>query len=228
MIKRSKVIVAIDSDNLTRSLKLIKKIKNEVYAFKIGYEFFFNFGIDGYKKVKNITPKIFLDLKLHDIPNTVQKGIKAIQKLNPLFTTIHISGGDQMMLSSLVNKKNVKVLGVSVLTSLDDQQALKYYKEKNIKTLVKKFVKFAKKQKLDGIVCSPQEIKYIRKEVGKKFIIVTPGIRFNTLDQKDDQKRVLTPLKAIQDGSNFIVIGRPITESKNPLETLRKINKSLI
>ena len=133
-----------------------------------------------------------------------------------------------MMLSSLVNKKNVKVLGVSVLTSLDDQQALKYYKEKNIKTLVKKFVKFAKKQKLDGIVCSPQEIKYIRKEVGKKFIIVTPGIRFNTLDQKDDQKRVLTPLKAIQDGSNFIVIGRPITESKNPLETLRKINKSLI
>ena len=132
-----------------------------------------------------------------------------------------------MMLSSLVNKKNVKVLGVSVLTSLDDQQALKYYKEKNIKTLVKKFVKFAKKQKLDGIVCSPQEIKYIRKEVGKKFIIVTPGIRFNTLDQKDDQKRVLTPLKAIQDGSNFIVIGRPITESKDPLKILKEINKTI-
>ena len=99
-----KIIVALDLDNINKAVKIVKELKKEAYAFKIGHEFFYNFGINGYLKIYNICPKIFLDLKLHDIPNTVQKGLKAILKLNPIFTTIHISGGDEMQkISALKN-----------------------------------------------------------------------------------------------------------------------------
>ncbi len=225
-----KVIVAIDLSNLQKAIRLVNKLKKEVFAFKIGHEFFYNFGIEGYKKIYKICPKIFLDLKLHDIPNTVEKGIKAISKLNPIFTTIHISGGDQMQINSRIAKnKKTKVLGVTVLTSLNNKQTSKYYNEKNLNILVKKFAKYAKQNNLNGLVCSPLEIEIVRKEVGKKMILVVPGIRpENTLPNKnDDQKRILTPKKAIQLGADYLVIGRPIIESNNPLETLKKINQSI-
>ena len=227
-MKSRKIIVALDSNNLNKTIKLVKILKRDVYAFKIGYEFFYNFGLEGYKKVYSICPKIFLDLKLHDIPNTVKKGLDALVKMKPLFTTIHISGGDDMMLSSIENKKNTKILGVSILTSLDSYQTKKYYGQKNVSTLVKKFAQAAKKNKLDGIVCSPQEIKHIRKIVGKNLLIVTPGIRITNKLKSDDQKRVETPKKALKLGANYLVIGRPITKSKDPLKTLKEINKSLI
>ncbi len=191
-----RVIVALDSSNISKIIKIVRELKTEVYAFKIGYEFFLNHGITGYNKIKNICPKIFLDLKLHDIPNTVEKGIKAISRLKPVLTTIHISGGDKMMKASLIHRKKTKILGVSILTSLDSVQTKKYYNSKNIEDLVKKFVKYARNHKLDGVICSPREIKYIRKEVGSRFLIVTPGIRINPID--DDQKRVLTPKEAIK------------------------------
>ena len=223
-----KIIVALDSDNIKKIIKLVTELKSEAYAFKIGYEFFFNFGIDGYYNIKKICPNIFLDLKLHDIPNTVQKGIKAIDKLKPLLTTIHISGGDKMMKSSLIDRKYTKILGVSILTSLDTKEIKKYYNETKIKILVSKFVKQAKKNRLDGVVCSPKEIKYVRKEIGDKLLIVTPGIRLQKINsKKDDQKRVLTPSDAIKLGADLLVIGRPITQSINPLKTLKAINKSL-
>ena len=177
-MKSKKIIVALDSNNLNKTVKLVKTLKRDVYAFKIGYEFFYNFGLEGYKKVYSICPKIFLDLKLHDIPNTVEKGLQALIKIKPLFTTIHISGGDDMMISSRARKKTTKILGVSILTSLDSHQTKTFYNQKNVSALVKKFAKAAKKNKLDGIVCSPQEIKYIRKEVGKDFIIVTDDYRY--------------------------------------------------
>jgi orotidine-5'-phosphate decarboxylase len=225
-----KIIVAVDLDNINKALKLVKELRKEVYAFKIGHEFFYNFGISGYKKIYNICPRIFLDLKLHDIPNTVQKGLKAILKLKPIFTTIHISGGDQMQkISVLNNEKKTKILGVTILTSLDEKQTLKYYKEKKVDILVKKFANYAKKNNLSGLVCSPLEINIVRKKVGKKMILVVPGIRpeKNSLDKMDDQKRILTPKEAINLGANFLVIGRPIIESKNPLETIKEINRSI-
>ena len=225
-----KIIVALDLDNINKALKLVKELKKEVYAFKIGHEFFFNFGIKGYKKIYNICPRIFLDLKLHDIPNTVEKGLKAISKLRPIFTTIHISGGDEMQkISALKNNKKTNILGVTVLTSLDEKQTLKYYKEKNVNNLVKKFAKYEKKNNLSGLVCSPLEINIVRQEVGKKMILVVPGIRPNKKpsSKKDDQKRILTPKQAIDLGADFLVIGRPIIESKNPLETIKKINQSI-
>ncbi len=227
-MKCKKIIVALDSNNLNKTIKLVKILKKDVYAFKIGYQFFYNFGLEGYKKVYSICPKIFLDLKLHDIPNTVEKGLEALIKMKPLFTTIHISGGDDMMKASTSNKKNTMILGVSILTSLDSDQTKKYYNQKKMSALVKKFAQEAKKNKLDGVVCSPQEIKYIREIVGKNFIIVTPGIRIANKLKSDDQKRVETPKKAIKLGANYLVIGRPITKSRDPLKTLKEINKSLI
>ena len=227
-MKSKKVIVALDSKNLNKTIKLVKTLNKDVYAFKIGYQFFFNFGVEGYKKIYSVCPKIFLDLKLHDIPNTVEKGLEALFKMKPIFTTIHISGGDNMMKVSRINKKNTKILGVSILTSLNSEQTKKYYNQKNILMLVKKFAKYAKKNKLDGVVCSPNEIEILRREVGAKFIIVTPGIRINSDVNSDDQKRTETPKKALTLGADYLVIGRPITESKNPLKVLKEINKTLI
>ncbi len=223
----NKVIVALDSNNLNKSIKLVKTLKEYVYAFKIGYQFFFNFGLNGYKKIYSICPKIFLDLKLYDIPNTVNNGLEAIIKIKPLFTTIHISGGDDMMQAAMLKNRSTKILGISILTSMDAKQTYKYYNQKNVINLVKKFAKYAKKNNLDGIVCSPKEIKYIRKEVDKKFIIVTPGIRVDDKIKNDDQKRIATPKKAIELGANYLVIGRPITGSKDPLKILSEINKTL-
>ena len=222
-----KIIVALDNNNFSKTIKLVRKLKKEVYAFKIGYEFFFNFGLKGYKKIYSICPSIFLDLKLHDIPNTVKNGIDALVKIKPKFTTIHISGGDDMMKASGIKKSKTKILGVSILTSMDNKQTKKYYNQNNVSSLVKKFAKLAKKNNLDGVVCSPKEIKYIRKEVGKNFIIVTPGIRISSKIKSDDQKRVETPKKAIELGANFLVIGRPITNSKYPLKILKDINKTI-
>ena len=144
-----------------------------------------------------------------------------------MFTTIHISGGDEMMKSSKIIKKSTKVLGVSILTSLNNTQVKKYYNHKEIISLVKKFAAEAKKNKLDGIICSPKEIKYVRKEVGKNFLIITPGIRITKTVKNDDQKRIETPKRAISLGANFLVIGRPITKSKEPLKVLKEINKTL-
>ena len=222
-----KIIVALDSINLYDSKYLVDEIKNQVFAFKIGYEFFLNFGLDGYNQIKNKKVNIFLDLKLHDIPNTTKNGIKAMADLDPYFTTIHITGGDEMQKIANSNKKNVKVLGVSILTSIDSVQAEKYYSEKNINNLVGKFVKNALENKLDGVVCSPLEIELVKQISSGKLIIVTPGIRPENYNKNDDQKRFMSPKKAVNLGANYLVIGRPITQSSNPLLEITSINSSI-
>ena len=226
----NKIIIALDNKNLKQTLTLVKKTRLHAFGFKIGKEFFYNYGIDGYKKIFNLSQNIFLDLKLHDIPNTVAKALKAIIKLRPIMTTIHISGGDEMQkVSSKIKKNKTKILGVTILTSLDSAQTKKYYNTQNINHLVKKFSHNAKNNNLDGIVCSPLELKTVKKVVGNEMIIVVPGIRLENTkkNKKDDQKRTLTPNEAIQLGANYLVIGRPITESKNPIQTLKEINKSI-
>ena len=226
-MNEKKIIVAIDSNDLNYSIKLIDEIKKEVFGFKIGYEFFLNFGIEGYKVLYNKKIKIFLDLKLHDIPNTVMNGIKAIANLDPYFTSIHISGGDDMQKLAFLNKKNVKILGISLLTSMDGNQAMKFYNLRNIKDIVKKFVKSAIDNKLDGVVCSPYEIELVRELSNEKLLIVTPGIRPENYQKKDDQKRFMTPKEAINFGANYLVIGRPITMSSDPLKEINTINSSI-
>ena len=222
-----KIIVALDSINLYDSKYLVDEIKNQVFAFKISYDFLLNFGLDGYNQIKNKKVNIFLDLKLHDIPNTIKNGIEAIANLNPYFTTIHITGGDEMQKIANLSKKNVKVLGVSILTSIDSAQAEKYYSEKNINNLVGKFVKNALENKLDGIVCSPLEIELVKKISSGKLIIITPGIRPENYNKNDDQKRFMSPKEAVNLGANYLVIGRPITQSSNPLLEITSINSSI-
>ncbi len=228
-MKNKKIILALDTKDLNFAANIVKKVKDEINSIKIGYEFFFNHGLSGYKKIYNICPNIFLDLKLHDIPNTVNAGLKAIANLKPKFTTIHISGGDDMLKSAVsFRKKNTKILGVSILTSLNSEQTKKYYNEHNTKNLVIKFVKQAKKNNLDGIICSPKEISFIRKQMDKNFIIVTPGVRLKgSIIKNDDQKRILSPKEAMKLGANLLVIGRPILKSKDPLNVIKKINASI-
>ena len=223
-----KIIIALDSDNFEYTLNVVKNLKKEAFAFKIGYEFFFNFGLEGYKIIQKENIRIFLDLKLHDIPNTVKKGISAISKLNPYFTTIHLSGGDEMQIAANNSKKKTQILGVSVLTSLNSEQTNKFYFNKDIESIVSNFANYALHNKLDGIVCSPKEIKIIKKITLNKLLIITPGIRpLNYKELGDDQERTMTPKEAIDAGANYLVIGRPITQSTKPLEELQSINLSL-
>ena len=222
-----KIIVALDSNNFHDLKNIVDEIKSHVFAFKIGYEFFLNFGLDGYKFIQNKNVNIFLDLKLHDIPNTIKHSIETIANLNPYFTTIHISGGDKMQQMASLSKKNVKILGVSILTSLDEVQTEKYYNSKNINDLICKFIKYAMENKLDGIVCSPHEIKLVKKLSSGNLIIVTPGIRLTNYSKNDDQKRFMTPKQAVNLGADYLVIGRPITQSSDPLSELISINSSI-
>ena len=223
-----KIIIALDSDNFDNIKFLLNTLKKEAFAFKIGYEFFFNFGLEGYKYISQQNIKIFLDLKLHDIPNTVYKGIQAIAKLNPYFTTIHLSGGDEMQKLANKSKNKTKILGVSILTSLNDDLTKKFYFNNNVKNIVLKFCNYALDNNLDGIVCSPKEIKEIKKITNDQFLIITPGIRPDGYkDPMDDQLRTMTPKEAIDAGADYLVIGRPITKSFNPLNTLISINNSI-
>jgi orotidine-5'-phosphate decarboxylase len=223
-----KIIVALDCDNLKYAINVVKALKQDAFAFKIGYEFFFTFGLEGYRIIQKENIRIFLDLKLHDIPNTVKKGISAISKLNPYFTTIHLSGGDDMQIAANKSKQKTKILGVSILTSLNSEQTQKFYFNKNIESIVSSFANYALNNKLDGIVCSPKEIKTIKTITLNKLIIITPGIRpLSYKEVNDDQERTMTPKEAIDAGANYLVIGRPITQSNNPLEELKSINLSL-
>ena len=222
-----KVFVALDSNNFEEINKLVDTIKNYIFGVKIGYEFFFNFGLVGYKKIQKKKINIFLDLKLHDIPNSVKKGIQAIKLLKPKFTTVHISGGDQMLKSTNLKNNKTKIIGVSALTSLNDKQVNKYYLRKNVNKLVSDFTYFALENKLDGVICSPHEIKMIKKIAGSKLIIITPGIRPASYYKKDDQKRIMSPGKAISLGADYVVIGRPITLSKKPVNKLIEINSEI-
>ena len=227
------IFVACDSSNINHIKKILNLTKNLKIKIipKFGLQFFYS--KNGRKFLENLNRDFWLDLKINDIPQTALSAIDSIKDLKRCkYITAHSSGGVEMLKaikkkSKKINK-NLKILGVTILTSLDNKQTKKYYNQENIEALVKKFAKQAKKNKLDGIVCSPNEIKYIRKEVGKKFLIVTPGIRLNKFDiKKDDQQRILDPLSAIEQGANLLVIGRPILNSKDPLKKLMEINKSL-
>ena len=132
-----------------------------------------------------------------------------------------------MLKATNISKKNIKILGVTSLTSLNDKQTKKYYSRKDNKKLVRDFTKYALQNKIDGIVCSPLEIKIVKKIAGKKLIIITPGIRPSSYVKRDDQKRVMSPGKAISIGADYLVIGRPITKSADPLKKIIEINKEI-
>tara|TARA_S200000501_G_scaffold222685_1_gene208863 strand:+ start:66 stop:773 length:708 start_codon:yes stop_codon:yes gene_type:complete len=231
MIKQNKIILALDTNNLKKAITLVTTIEEDI-IFKIGMEFFFSFGYEGILKIKTIRPniKIFLDLKLHDIPNTVSNSIiPLIQRIKPFMVTLHATGGTEMMKGvvksvrgNFIKKERPLLLGVTILTSLDSYALTELGWAKDVQKNVIRYALLCKNCGLDGIVCSALEIENVRKACGSNFSIITPGIRLNK-NIKNDQKRVMTPLEAFQRGSDFIVIGRPVMNSKHPSEEIKKI-----
>jgi len=229
MNNNERIIIALDGD-YDSSIKLIDSLDKKAAFYKLNSLFISNPSIISYIKEKNA--KIFLDLKFHDIPNTVSKHIKAACTLGVDMITVHTFGGMDMMkaaartaekTSSELNIKRPLILGVTILTSID-QQILN--NELSVKKSLEDEVIFlaenAKKAGLDGIVCSPKEVSIIKKRFGKDFITVTPGIRPKWA-QKNDQKRVATPEEALKDGADYLVIGRAITNANDPVYAFERL-----
>ncbi len=208
-MKKNKIFVACDSSNILKIKKIIRESKNK--KIKVGYKFGLEFlnSKNGRRFLSKIKNKIiFADLKIHDIPNTCVSTIKAIKDLNINYLTIHISSGLEALKACKKISGKTKLIGVTTLTSLNNKSLKEIGYSKNINQLVSHQVKLAKKANLDAVVCSAHEVKIVKKFFKKE--IITPGIRFNT--KADDQKRVLTPKQAYKNGSDWLVIGRPITK----------------
>ncbi len=220
------VIIACDFSSQTELNNFLKKMKNEKPFLKIGYQLFYKIGREGVKKLKNKGFKIFLDLKLHDIPNTVMHGVESLKDLKIDMLTIHAAGGIQMMKQAKIAAgKGIKVLAVTQLTSTDANMLKnELLINKKINDTVLHYATNAKKAGVDGVICSPNEVKQIKKSLGKKFLAVTPGIRYSS-STANDQKRIATPTMAREFGSDYIVVGRPITQADNSLEMYRKVCK---
>ena len=208
-MKKNKIFIACDSTNVSKIKEIIKKTKNS--KLKIGYKFGLEFlnskrGRTFLSKLKNkIT---FADLKIHDIPNTCVSTIKAIKDLKVNYLTIHISSGLEALKAAKKVAGKTKLIGVTILTSLDNKALKEIGFNKEVKKLVFHQAKLANKARLDAIVCSPQEVKMIKKIFKKE--VITPGIRLSSTT--NDQKRTLTPKQAFKNGSDWLVIGRPITK----------------
>ena len=218
-MKKSKIFIACDSTNILKIKKIIKYTTNT--KLKIGYKFGLEFlnSKNGRNFVSKLKKKvIFADLKLHDIPNTCASTIKAIKDLKVNYLTIHISSGLQALQAAKKVSGSMRLVGVSILTSLDNKELKKIGFNKNVKKLVLNQAKLANKAKLDAIVCSAQEINVVKRVF--KNEIITPGIRFNS--KNNDQKRTMTPKQAYKNGSDWLVIGRPITKGniKRNIKTL--------
>ena len=214
------IFIACDTKNISKVKKIIKNTQTK--KIKIGYKFgleFFN-SKNGRSYISKLRNKIiFIDLKLNDIPNTMFSTIKALKDLNINYLTVHISSGFEAL--KLVKKASgkIKIAGVTILTSLDNKNLKEIGYNKNLKKLVIHQARLAKRANLDALVCSAQEVKDVKKIFKKE--IITPGIRFNS--KTNDQKRIMTPKMAFKNGSNWIVVGRPITKGN-----IKKNLKNLI
>tara|TARA_Y100000591_G_scaffold326284_1_gene348678 strand:+ start:1266 stop:1937 length:672 start_codon:yes stop_codon:yes gene_type:complete len=222
-MKMNKIFVACDSTKISKIKEIIKKTQNS--KIKFGYKFGLEFlnskkGRSFVSKLKNQI--IFADLKIHDIPNTCASTIKAIKDLKVDYLTIHISSGLQALKSAKRVSGKIKLIGVSVLTSLDNNALREIGFNKNVKKLVLHQARLAKKANLDAIVCSAQEVNIVKKIFKKE--IITPGIRLGS--KKFDQKRILTPKQAYKNGSDWLVIGRPITRG-NIQKNIKILNDHL-
>ena len=213
------IFIACDTNKATTAQKIVKYSNTK--KLKIGYKFGLEFinSKNGRLFISKIKDKIiFADLKLHDIPNTCASAIKAIKDLRVNYLTIHVSAGLEALKASKKVSGKIKLIGVTTLTSIDDYSLKQIGYDKKLKKLVVHQAKLANKANLDGIVCSAQEVKYVKKVFKKE--IITPGIRFNS--SKNDQKRVMTPKEAFKNGCDWVVIGRPITKGniKKNIQTL--------
>ena len=218
------IIVAIDETNYERASEVIESLDPKKCMVKIGSVAFNSMGHKIIRFASERGFEIFLDLKLHDIPNTVKKSIQGLISLPINMLTIHTSGGKEMMIAAMeaVSKSQIKVFGVTALTSLNNNDTNQIF-QRTTSEQVNAMLDLAESAGIDGVVCSPQELKLVKKR--STLLSITPGIRLQ--DSNDDQKRVMTPKEAIDLGADYLVIGRPITESDDISESLDEIYSSI-
>jgi len=228
---KDKIIFALDLEHFTEAQRWVSLLKEHVGIFKVGKQLFTHAGPKVVDMIRQKGQKVFLDLKFHDIPNTVAKAGEEATKLNVTMFNLHALGGFEMMRKTVeASKATAKSLGipkplilaVTILTSMDEETLKEVGVQGPLLEEVGRLALLALKAGVDGVVASPQEIGIIRQKCGEKFLIVTPGIRPPS-DKKDDQKRTLTPREAIAAGANYLVIGRPIKEAKDPIEAVQRI-----
>ena len=225
----NKIILALDTTNLEESIKITKKIKDKIFTVKLGLEFFNAHGKEGIKKFNQIgVTNLMLDLKLKDIPQTVHRAILALSDINFGYLTIHGQGGKKMIeqakKAASEIKSKPKILMVTILTALNDEDLKAMGNNTSVTEQVEKLAKIAKDMNV-GVVCSGQEANTVRKIIGPNLLIFTPGIRMHS-DNKDDQQRVCTPMESIKNGSDKIIMGRSLIKG-NIEDNLDRISKSL-
>lgn len=227
------VIIALDFPSGEIALDFLKNFKDEKVYVKVGMELFYKEGPSIIKEIKRLGHKIFLDLKIHDIPNTCKGATNSLISLDVDMINFHIAGGKKMLMeaSDIVNreKPDMITLGVTMLTSTDEEvmhNELKIDREKSLNEVVLDYANLAKDANLSGIVCSALEVPKIKENLGDDFITVTPGIR--KVKGTDDQKRVVTPSEARDLGSDYIVVGRPITKAEDPLKEYKEIKRDFL
>ncbi|WP_118784843.1 orotidine-5'-phosphate decarboxylase [Haemophilus haemolyticus] len=227
----SKIIVALDYEKEAEALALVDQIDPSLCRLKVGKEMFTTLGINFVKQLHQRNFDVFLDLKYHDIPNTVARAVRSAADLGVWMVDLHASGGLRMMeeakrILEPYGKDAPLLIAVTVLTSMEDLDLLQIGINASPMEQVLRLAHLTQRAGLDGVVCSPQEVEILRNACGEEFKLVTPGIRPIGADF-GDQRRVMTPTAAIRAGSDYLVIGRPITKSDNPAEVLRSINASI-
>ncbi len=224
------IVFPLDLPDYDQAMGYVETLKEEVGLFKVGLELFISQGPKILKAIGDVSSAgIFLDLKLHDIPATVQRAFRAASLHHPAFVTVHCDEGDDILKSAAENNPgNTKILAITVLTSLNQEKlkALGYRDEyaNDISALVLQKARLAKDAGCHGVVCSGLEVGMVKKAMGADLIAVTPGIRPAwTLVDKDDQKRIVTPADAVRNGSDYVVIGRPIRDAKDPRDAAKRV-----
>lgn len=225
------IIVALDVPTAERALELVEQLAPVVGAFKVGKELFVGAGPEVVRRIRAAGASVFLDLKFHDIPNTVAGAVAAATRLDVQMLTVHAVGGGEMLRAAEQAAREAAgkpplVLGVTVLTSLGSHELAEIGMEANVGRQVERLATLAVKSGLRGLVCSPLEIAGLRQLVPAKIQLITPGIRLQDSKQ-DDQKRTLSPKEALDAGADWLVIGRPICASENPRASAEKILASL-
>lgn len=222
----SQIFVALDTQDVHRAAAIARDVSGVAAGVKLGLEFFYANGDDGVLRISEHETPVFLDLKLHDIPNTVEKAVRALAHLEPAILTVHAAGGKAMMAAAkAAAPPETKVVAVTVLTSLDRDDLESIGIDRSPAAQVKRFAQLARDAGVDGIVCSGAEVGAARDAWPKGFFVV-PGVRPAGF-AVGDQKRVVTPVQAAADGASVLVIGRPITEAPNPRRAIMDIVASL-
>ena len=227
-----KVVIALDYEHKEQALAFIAKLDPNTCRLKIGKEMFTHFGPEFVKVIVGKGFDVFLDLKFHDIPNTVAKAVKAAADLGVWMVNVHASGGRRMMEAAKAilepyGDKAPLLIAVTVLTSMDQSDLTELGIDISPAEQVKRLATLTKSSGLDGVVCSSHEAEELKALLGKSFMLVTPGIRPEG-SLADDQRRIKTPKQAIESGSDYLVIGRPITQAADPVSVLNQINASLL